>query len=802
MTLVQTPAVASQEKLTFWKTEHFRVALLLIGILLFVYRDVVFGGRTFLVGPDFPGVTSYGPYGDPAAYVKNQFFSLDAGAIAWQMEPWEKMINQMYASGEMPLWNPHSGLGYPFYANPHSAPFDPLMMLIYLAPEALWTVMVDFHLLLLYFLGAFFLYLFMRQLGVSVGPAVFSGVGFVLSTYFWTFTTISFARADLLLPMLIYSYHCLAVSPTRKNAAFAILALWLIIVTGFPETLPLHIGMAGLWFVLQIVLKSRAEPGLSHKQFGLRLGLLAAVIATSILLAAFILVPFIEFLQLADHIHAPATRINFSDLWTLFQSLTNLILPLPNKLMVSTNVNILVWLLAIYGALKSSQPSSRKTFYARFFILLALLIALVTFRAPILGLIISMPIINMISLPRFAPMLITFCAACAAGIGLAKWMSQKRFKIDKSLLLLSLILIMPLLVGFVMPSLNSQFRADYKQDFLLVILVLLIFHTIVIFNISSTISNRAATALIVALLVLSPQSWSQFSQRPERYDPFVVPPFIHFLQSQPDQDFRVLGLDFILYPNTAGVFGIDDVRYLDAMIPKSFVRYAKELIFKPIEVARFSGRENIIQFDRGLNLLNVKYVIAGTKNNSFENHLAQSQLTEGQFEEVYTDDLVRIYRNAAAFPHAFVVHQFELVKNTEEAISRLKDPSFDPSQSVLIEGNIRETLSPPNGTTSSKAVVTNRTTNSMRIDVTTEKAGILVVSEQSFPGWEAFVDGQPTEILTANATMRAVYLEAGTHTVEFRFNPLSLRLGVAISGATLFILAVFYLFYFIRQRKI
>ena len=124
MTIVETTIITSRDKSPFWKSEHFRAALLIIGILLFVYRDVVFGGRTFLVGADFPGVTAYGPYADPAAYVGNQFYSMDAGAIAWQMEPWEKMINQEYASGEMPLWNPHSGLGYPLYANPHSAPFD------------------------------------------------------------------------------------------------------------------------------------------------------------------------------------------------------------------------------------------------------------------------------------------------------------------------------------------------------------------------------------------------------------------------------------------------------------------------------------------------------------------------------------------------------------------------------------------------------------------------------------------------------------------------------------------------------
>jgi uncharacterized membrane protein YfhO len=46
------------------------------------------------------------------------------------------------------------------------------------------------------------------------------------------------------------------------------------------------------------------------------------------------------------------------------------------------------------------------------------------------------------------------------------------------------------------------------------------------------------------------------------------------------------------------------------------------------------------------------------------------------------------------------------------------------------------------------------------------------------------VDGSPVPILRADIMFRAVELPAGTHTVEFRFEPLSVNIGLWISGIT------------------
>ncbi|MDE7180822.1 MAG: YfhO family protein [Muribaculaceae bacterium] len=61
------------------------------------------------------------------------------------------------------------------------------------------------------------------------------------------------------------------------------------------------------------------------------------------------------------------------------------------------------------------------------------------------------------------------------------------------------------------------------------------------------------------------------------------------------------------------------------------------------------------------------------------------------------------------------------------------------------------------------------------------KGGVAVFSEIYFPwGWDATVDGKPVEIGRANYTLRAIRLAPGTHDIEFRFDPKSLRVTNAI----------------------
>jgi uncharacterized membrane protein YfhO len=48
---------------------------------------------------------------------------------------------------------------------------------------------------------------------------------------------------------------------------------------------------------------------------------------------------------------------------------------------------------------------------------------------------------------------------------------------------------------------------------------------------------------------------------------------------------------------------------------------------------------------------------------------------------------------------------------------------------------------------------------------------VLLLNDRHDPNWRVSADGKPEKLLRCNYLMRGVFLQPGTHTVEFRFAP-------------------------------
>lgn len=70
---------------------------------------------------------------------------------------------------------------------------------------------------------------------------------------------------------------------------------------------------------------------------------------------------------------------------------------------------------------------------------------------------------------------------------------------------------------------------------------------------------------------------------------------------------------------------------------------------------------------------------------------------------------------------------------------------------------------------------------SLTVQVQGTRPGILVLADTWYPGWKAWVDGTPVHICRVDGLFRGVELRDGDHTVDFRYQPASLRLGAVIS---------------------
>jgi hypothetical protein len=146
-----------------------------------------------------------------------------------------------------------------------------------------------------------------------------------------------------------------------------------------------------------------------------------------------------------------------------------------------------------------------------------------------------------------------------------------------------------------------------------------------------------------------------------------------------------------------------------------------------------------------------------------------------------------IYENERALPRAFVVGRVKVISDEEEILSELA--FFDPEKLALLEEKPAWTLDAPSFF--QEAEVTFYSPNKIVVQASLSSPGLLVLSELWYPGWRAYDNGQEVKIHRANYLMRSVHLEAGRHTVEFAYDPLSFKVGSWISVGAMLSLVIY-----------
>jgi hypothetical protein len=71
-------------------------------------------------------------------------------------------------------------------------------------------------------------------------------------------------------------------------------------------------------------------------------------------------------------------------------------------------------------------------------------------------------------------------------------------------------------------------------------------------------------------------------------------------------------------------------------------------------------------------------------------------------------------------------------------------------------------------------------------------AAFLVTSENHYPGWRAFLDGEEQPLLYTNVAFRGLPVPPGRHTIEMRFDPPILKYSAVVSGLAWMLLAGFW----------
>lgn len=137
----------------------------------------------------------------------------------------------------------------------------------------------------------------------------------------------------------------------------------------------------------------------------------------------------------------------------------------------------------------------------------------------------------------------------------------------------------------------------------------------------------------------------------------------------------------------------------------------------------------------------------------------------------------KFYKNLNALPRVFIAKNYEVIKDPKNIIERIYSQSFNPKETVILEEEVPKLPKTAEG----EARIVSYEPNRVVVKTSSKSNSLLFLSDNFYPGWKAMVGNKEQEILRANFTFRAVVVPGGNHTVVFTYDPISVKIGVAIS---------------------
>ena len=759
-----------------------KISVLLTALLCLFFYEPLFLGKTLSQADVLFLHPPWKHYASESYVASNSLLSDQS----LQFYPWLSFASENIRNGVLPQWNPYTYSGCPFIANGQSAIFFPINCLFYILPLNKVFVISAF---LRLFVAGFSMYLFSRVIRVNRFGATVASVSFMFCSFLIVWLNYPLTNVAIWLPMLFFLAEKLL---TKRSLFYSIifsLAVGVQFLGSHPETSLHMISAVTLYFLFRLT-------GL-HFQKGNRLScrllfLFAFAIVTCLLLSAIQILPLFEYIRqspVLDWRLHHADRL-FSLVKPHFKPMVTLLVPYAfgspvgkstyfweGDFMNNFNemngayVGILPLLLGLVAVILK-----RKDRFVLFFLSLGALSFMVSYRIPIIfNIVQSLPLFKIAPYNRYL-FILGFSFCCLAGLG-ADFLTREIPNRDCKLILRMNKLFMALgaliAAGLGLLYLRNKSILSYSfKHYLFIVeipfLTFLILSTVVLnLWVKRKLNLRCFEALTIGVIALN-LFYFGMNYNPSIDSGIIFPETesIKFLKNNASIS-RILPMEPILPPNTGMFYHLYDVRGYDSVEMK---RYNKYLNLAGLEGESSPSLENFSNHNpRLIDLLNVKYI------------LAEEEINGSNLKLVFDKD-VKIYENTDLLPRAFIVSKVKVIRDEARLIEELKSGKFNPEEYVILE---EDTNFVETSTSGGTAEITSYTTNKVVISADLSGEGFLVLADTWFPGWKVFVDRKEEKILRANYILRAVYLKAGEHEVEFVYSPRSFKIGAAISLATL-----------------
>lgn len=759
----------------------------------------------------FPGdvlVTYFYPWnsGGWAGWYEGIFHKEVIAADVFRMYiPWKSLGVELLRSGQLPLWNPYNFSGNPLLANFQSSLFYPLGVFFYFLPLlAAWLLYAFLQIPL----GFFGMYLYLKRVtsreAALVGALAFVSTGFMLSWFDWGIVGHSAAWIG----WLLFLSHMAFFEKKKTGLVFLPIIVAFSILAGYPQITLLAFIVTTAYSTAGIVKSDRQILKRSR-----RFVYLVGAFGFGLMLTAAQTIPTLEFWRLS------ARDV---DNWTIISRFALKPVALVTIFAHDFFGNIAVgnfwgehhyqehmvyFGVAILPLVIFALYKVKSNFYVRFFLTTAFLSIVLILPTPLLHIFQIVPILSS-GIPSRTLFLFQTSATILATLGLDRLLAEKT-KAKKQLLVALAVLAAIYLVLWSVVTVSSQTTRDAQWWSNLdvakhnLVLPTMIFLLSSVFLISFAFGLIKKWMLIGGLLILVTAEAGYFFNKFTPFSPagyfFPEHPLLTELSQKGKVD-RVWGYDssaitpnfntYFRFQTPSGYNPLYLKRYGELLASSEDGKLNRNLQRADADLPK----KNTPQREKIAELLGISY---------YPNHLSEKQKGDdpafadritASFTPVRTD-FWPIAQDPRAFSRAFLVGSYLTSTTDEGVIDRMFDPRVDLRHTVVLEQVLKQPLDPKTGT----AEIVSYEPNKVVVETQSDGNNILFLSDNYYPGWNAYVDGVRSEVYRTDYTFRSVFVPQGSHRVIFQYQPRSFRIGLAVTLASL--LGYFTLLAFLGFKK-
>jgi hypothetical protein len=686
-----------------------------------------------------------------------QFDWLWGPDLAQQVLPWFEEESRQIHHSRAPLWDPHAWTGQPLLAQAQPGAAYPLNWLLFLLPHqhghiAMWAL--QWYYIVIHYMAALFCYLLCRDLGRSRAASLIGALIFSLAGYVGTIDWPQMVNGAVWTP-LVFLFLLRAARGLRPVANTALGGMFLGIawLSGHHQV-PIYISLtaAGVWLY-----------------YGLRFGrvdwkiarLVTLFFITAGLVGALQILPAQEYGNLAVRWVGTPDPITWDQpvpyyihqQYSLYpQSLLAIVIPgLSSK--ADPFIGVIALALLIAGIALCWKQHAVKMFAA---IAAAGLVYALGPHSVFQGFLYAvLPLLDKARVPAMAMLMFTFGAAILASFGADHIDTSNTPSWSRRIAWGALAFGVILFVVFLQVLFMKKVWDMDDRIAMTALIALLLAGLLYAWGGGSLTHRQAITlATLLLLLELGNDSGYAFANRAEADRRSYLDKtwgnddLAEYLNQQPNRPFRIHMATDRLALSWAEYHDFDSIMAITATATSDIMN---------TEWHTWNGRM----------LFGDRYSLSDTAERPEQKEAFSSQSG------------VKIFYNPNAFPRAWAVHQVAPIAGPRDFGVQIAEHLPDLHSKAFVQGELPKVATCD---TSSDQVTFGRyEPERVELHATTACDGLVILSDTYYPGWVAWVDGQPARIYHVNAAMRGVVVPAGSHLITMRYRPKSVYFGAALT---------------------